>query len=191
LASSLGEEMFVASTSGGYDLHELFSALQKCIRRGMEYEAVHFAAEIEAFGKSGPTILWNRLKIIACEDVGPANPVMPLIIDLLFRQYQTEKSKLGDSSDRLFLVNAVVCLCRSSKSRIADDLLNIVYAEREEGKHIPIPDFALDMHTKKGVAMGRGNDYFFSEGNKLENEAFPNPYTQKAKTVLEKRCKTK
>ena len=37
----------LASTERGYDLHELLSALQKCIRRGMEYEAVHFALELE------------------------------------------------------------------------------------------------------------------------------------------------
>ena len=176
----------MASTGSGYDLHELLSALQKCIRRGMEYEAVHFAVELEAFGKSGPTILWNRLKIIACEDIGPANATMPLLIDLLLKQYQTEKSKLGDSSDQLFLVNAVVCLCRSPKSRITDDLLTIVKREREEGKRLPIPDFALDKHTKRGASMGRGTDHFFSEGNKLENEAFPNPYTEKAKALLTK-----
>jgi replication-associated recombination protein RarA len=176
----------MASTSSGYDLHELLSALQKCIRRGMEYEAVHFAAELESFGKSGPTILWNRLKIIASEDVGPANPLMPILIDLMLKQYQSEKSKLGDSSERLFLVNAVVCLCRSSKSRITDDLLTLVYRERDEGKKLPIPDFALDKHTKRGASMGRGFDHFFSEGNKLENEAFTNPYTEKVKAMLTK-----
>ena len=175
----------VASTERGYDLHELLSALQKCIRRGMEYEAVHFALELEAFGKSGPTILWNRLKIIACEDIGPANPTMPLLVDLMLRQYQTEKAKLVESSDRLFLVNAVVCLCRSPKSRITDDLLCVVSNEREkENKKIPIPDFALDSHTSQGAKMGRGIDHFFTEGNKLENEAFPNPYTKRAKELL-------
>jgi hypothetical protein len=45
-----------------------------------------------------------------------------------------------------------------------------------------IPDHALDMHTMKGKAMGRGLDHFRSEGAKLvppptepdayENEAY-------------------
>jgi len=83
------------------------------------------------------------------------------------------------------MVNAVVCLCRSPKSRITDDLLNVVYTEREaEGKCLPIPDFALDMHTRRGREKGRGIDYFFSEGNKLSNEAFANPYTERAKELL-------
>jgi replication-associated recombination protein RarA len=178
----------MVNTNSGYDLHELLSALQKCIRRGMEYEAVHFAAELEAFN---PTALWNRLKIISSEDIGCANPLATLLVESLFKAYQTAKGKLGDDTYRLFMVNAVVCLCHSPKSRITDDLLSVVYTEREiEGKRLEIPDFALDMHTKKGAAMGRGIDYFFTESNKLENEAFQNPYTEKAKELIKKKHKT-
>ena len=61
----------------------------------------------------------------------------------------------------------------------------MVSTEREkENKKIPIPDFALDSHTSQGAKMGRGIDHFFTEGNKLENEAFPNPYTKRAKELL-------
>jgi replication-associated recombination protein RarA len=155
----------------------------------MEYEAAHFAVELEEFN---PTMLWNRLKIIACEDIGPANPVMPLLIDYLQKQYLTEKSKLAESSYKLYLINAVVCLCRSQKSRITDDLLNVVYTERErDGKFLPIPDYALDKHTARGKAMGKGIEDFFSEGNKITNEAFPNPYTEKARELLKNQDKQK
>lgn len=110
---------------------------------------------------------------------------MPLLIDYLQKQYLAEKSKLAENSHKLYLINAVVCLSRSQKSRITDDLLNIVYTERDrEGKFLSVPDFALDKHTARGKAMGKGIDDFFTEGNKLENEAFPNPYTQKAKELL-------
>jgi len=159
--------------------------MQKSIRRGMEYEAVHFAVELEEFN---PTMLWNRLKIIACEDIGPANPIMPILIDLLQHQYLAEKSKLAESGYKLFMVNAVVCLCRSQKSRITDDLLSVVYSERElEHKFLPIPNFALDKHTARGKAMGKNIDDFFIEGNKLENEAFPNPFMKRARELLKKR----
>lgn len=179
----------MAVTKNGYDLFELLSALQKCIRRGMEYEAVHFAVELSEFGRGGPTSLWKRLKTVACEDIGCANPVMPILIDTLHKHYQSETGGLSPDEDycRLLIVNAVVCLCRSPKTRITDDLLNVVYTEREfEGEHPEIPDFALDMHTKRGKEKGRGIDYFFAEGNKLENEAFENPYTEKAKELLKK-----
>jgi hypothetical protein len=36
-----------------------------------------------------------------------------------------------------------------------------------------IPDYALDMHTMKGKAMGRGLDHFRKEGAKLVNRAGP------------------
>lgn len=69
-------------------------------------------------------------------------------------------------------------------------MLNVVYAEQQyEGKRLEVPDFALDKHTAKGKAMGRGIDYFFTEGNKLENEAFTNPYTDRAKELLKKHGK--
>jgi len=172
----------MATTKHGYDHYELISALQKCIRRGMDYEAVHFAIELETFN---PTMLWNRLRIISCEDIGPANPVMPLLIDLLQKQYLAEKSKLTTNTHQLFLINAVVCLCHSQKSRITEDLLSIVNYEREnENKFLNIPDFALDIHTKQGKNKGRGIDHFFTEGNKIENEGIINPYTEKAKKLL-------
>jgi replication-associated recombination protein RarA len=154
----------------------------------MEYEAAHFAVELEEFN---PTMLWNRLKIIASEDIGPANPVMPLLIDYLQKQYLTEKSKLAESGYKLYLMNAVVCLCRSQKSRIADDLQTVVYMEREDGKLPAIPDFALDKHTARGKALGKGIDDFFTEGNKVANEAFPNPYTEKAKQLLKSKNEIK
>ena len=137
----------LAKTKHGYDHYELLSALQKCIRRGMEYEAVHFAMELEEFN---PSMLWNRLKVIAAEDIGPANPQMTGLVDILLKNYLAEKSKLGDNHATLYLANAVVCLCFSQKSRITDDLLNVVYMEREkENKFLPIPDFALDRHTAR------------------------------------------
>jgi len=170
-------------TQRGYDFHELLSALQKDIRRGNEYEAMFWAAELESFN---PTALWNRLKVIASEDIGCANPLMPILIETLRRQYVENKQKVDNKDEwRLFLVNAVLCMCRSKKSRITDDLLNIVYGEiQHEDKKLPIPDYALDMHTSRGRRKGRGFDHFFSEGNRLKNEPFENPYTVKAKEIL-------
>jgi replication-associated recombination protein RarA len=135
-------------------------------------------------------MLWNRLRVIACEDIGPANPMMPILIDVLQKNYLAEKSKLAESEYKIYLVNAVVCLCFSQKSRITDDLLNVVYTERErESKFLPIPEYALDKHTARGKAMGKGIEDFFGEGNKLENEAFNNAYTERAKELLKKYSK--
>jgi len=155
-------------THNGRDFYELLSALQKCVRRGLELEAVHFAVELEEFN---PTALWNRLEIIASEDVGCANLLMPLLIENLHRSYLKSKEKLNDDSYRLFLVNAVVCLCRSPHSRITDDLLHKVY---DENKLLPIPDFALDgKHTARCTTIGS------ETWDTVVNEPFPNPYKKK------------
>ena len=165
----------MVETNSGYDLHELLSALQKCVRRGLEYEATHFAVELEEFN---PTALWNRLKIISSEDVGCANSIMPLLIENLHKDYLRVKEKLNDDSYRLFVVNAVVCLCRSWKSRISDDLLKVVYNERENRILPKIPDFALDgIHTRRCTKEGA------ETWDKVENEPFPNPYREKARKL--------
>jgi replication-associated recombination protein RarA len=159
----------------------VLSAVQKEIRRGNEYNAVFWAVEAESLN---PTAFWDRLRVIASEDIGVANPIAPLIIDVLEKDYDKFKGK-KDDPHRIFLTNAVLYLARSPKSRIVDDLLNVVYGEIQyEDKKLPIPDYALDMHTRRGREMGRGYDYFFSEGNKLNNEAFENPYTARAKELL-------
>jgi replication-associated recombination protein RarA len=170
----------MAITANGYDMFELLSALQKCIRRNLEHDALFFAIELETFN---PSALWNRLKVIASEDIGFAFPLMPILIETLEKQYLKEKSKLDRKPDDfaylLFVSNAVVCLCSSQKSRITDDLLNVVLIERTNGTLIQIPDFALDMHTAKGRNMGRGFEHFFNEGSKLENEYGSNPWKER------------
>ena len=170
-------------TQRGYYIDELLSALQKDIRRGNEYEAVFWAAELESFN---PRMLWNRLRVIASEDIGPAYPRMPLLIETLERHYFDARKRRNDSY-RVFLSNAIVNLVRCRKSRIADNLLTVVYGEiQHENKELPIPDYALDKHTKKGRKMGRGWTHFFNEGCKLENEAFDDPYRERALELVTK-----
>jgi replication-associated recombination protein RarA len=168
----------------GYSPYDLDSALHKDIRRGNEYEALFWAVKMENVGKNRGRRLWNKLKVIASEDIGPANPIMPLVIETLEKQYFDALKRRSDTC-RLFLANAVVILARSSKSRIVDDLLNIVYGQiQHEDKKLPVPDYALDMHTSRGKRKGRSYDHFFSEGNKLGNEVFENLYTKEAKEIL-------
>ena len=175
-------------TLRGYYFEELLSALQKDIRRGNEYEAVFWAVELETFN---PTALWNRLRIIASEDIGIANPLASLVIDILEKEYTDARRRENDSY-RLFLTHAVLFLARSRKSRIVDDLLNVVYGEiQREDKKLTIPDYALDKHTQRGREMKRGWEHFYTEGNKLSNEAFENPYTEKAKEILDKHNRLK
>ena len=62
-----------SSSVSKFDLSKMFlmfSCLQKAIRRGQEEEAYFWACELMSLGKGGETALWNRLRVIASEDIG-------------------------------------------------------------------------------------------------------------------------
>lgn len=63
-----------------------------------------WAVKLESFNKAA---LWNRLKVIAVEDVGVAHSSMPILIDVLEKQYFKAIDEKDDSS-RLFLATTYV-----------------------------------------------------------------------------------
>ena len=66
-------------------------------------------------------MFWNRLKVIGTEDVGLANPTIPLLIFVLEKNYfDTYERK--NNVYKLFLIHAILLLSRTPKSRIVDDL---------------------------------------------------------------------
>lgn len=151
------------STIGGYKCEEVTSALQKCIRRGLEEDALFWATELDLsnFGE----YVWKRLKIIASEDIGlEENSSRAILVRALYENWseQRKKADTRHAPERLFLVHAVIALCRSFKSRSVDNAL-IVFYEGERKKR-SIPDFALDRHTSRGRRMRRGWHHFFTEG---------------------------
>ena len=176
----------------GYNYFDLLSALQKDIRRGNEKRAVFWATETESMGSKQTSALWNRLKIIAIEDIGPANQIAPVVIKALEIQYfDLKKTNNKKKPERLPLVNAVLFLSGSLKSRIVDNLLTVVYGERDLEKKCPeIPKEYKDMHTKDGVKGQVGIENFFDESAKLDLEVIVDPYKAEAKEIsLEKEKK--
>ena len=77
-------------------------------------------------------------------------------------------------------------LCaRAKKSRLADHFQAVCRGRNAENV-LEIPDYALDMHTRKGQAMGRGIDHFRQVGALLENKAdIPDPYEEECYKVCE------
>ena len=59
------------TTKRGYNFYEVLSAFQKAIRRGDGKLAGYWALEL--YDSGFETHVWNRLRIIACEDI--AEPV--------------------------------------------------------------------------------------------------------------------
>lgn len=153
------------TTPGGYTNGEVTSALQKCIRRGEEENALFWMTELSLAGYGN--YVWKRLRIMASEDIGIANSDVCVQIRTLNENWTEQRKNKEDRSlaERLFLVHAVMILARAEKSRRVDNALMVFY-EGERPKR-EIPDVALDMHTQRGRKKGRGVQHFFEEGAKL------------------------
>jgi len=151
----------IRNTPNGYNPYEVASAMQKCIRRGLEYEAYWWAHELAI--NQMIAWVWRRLLVIACEDIGMADPQAVVVVNAC-RQTWTEvaDAKSGDPEWSI-LAEAVLYLCRSRKSRSADDLAHLVWLRKEgrdpktlekstsaQKEHLDIPAFALDIHTRRG-----------------------------------------
>jgi hypothetical protein len=150
-------------TVGGYVCEEVTSAMQKCIRRGMEEQALFWATELDLTGFG--EYVWKRLKIIASEDVGlEENSLRAVTVRALYDNWleQRKKNDSKHAPERLFVVHAVLALSRSYKSRVVDNALIVFYEGKRNG--FEIPDFALDRHTQRGRRLKRGWGHFFSEG---------------------------
>lgn len=169
---------FTQSTARGYQMGEVVSALQKSIRRGDEAQATWWAAELDQSGYAG--YAWNRLQIICSEDVGPAWPEGPAVIGALHTMWEaTAARKNQHRPERLFLTHAAMLLAQAPKSRRVDEAAWANYGTA--GQYFDVPDYALDMHTARGRAMGRGEEHFDTEASVLVNETTwdDNPYLER------------
>lgn len=151
-------------TRSGYSAYEVVSALQKAVRRGELDNALYWAAELDQSGFSD--WLWRRLKVMSVEDIGPAWPEAPAVIKAVHDQWKEAKPRPGGGSV-MCIVHAVTCLVRAPKSRM-NDVAGTVHWSAHEELYREIPDEALDGHTQRGKAKGRGVDWFFDESAKVE-----------------------
>lgn len=171
------------TTPGGYAMGEVASALQKCIRRGLEDESLFWATELDLAGYG--EYAFKRLRIIASEDVGLGEPDACVVVRSLYENFdEMRKKKDPNKPERLFLVHAVMHLARARKSRAVDNACVHFYLGKRQKREIP--DFALDKHTRRGRQMGRGFGHFFAEGAIVENENYEclDPYKQSARGTL-------
>jgi replication-associated recombination protein RarA len=175
--------LYKVTTVNGHLLPEVVSALQKCIRRGLLDDAVYWAVDMYLTGYD--EYCWKRLRIMASEDVGPAEPNLPATIEALYRTYTDLKKKKDEAHapQRLQLVHAVILLAQARKNRVVDHALIYHFGNHAMLKR-SVPDFALDKHTAAGKRLGRGSEHFFSEGIKLENESGDDPYRELARNAL-------
>lgn len=160
-------EQFELRTKGGYDFFQVASALQKCIRRGMEDDAMYWAVEL--YESNYANYVWKRLIIMASEDVGLGDPDTIVRLMALKQSYDFLTIKKEKSMpERLPFTNAVLLLVRSAKSRYVDHAITVWWHRNATERRV-MHDWVFDMHTRKGKEMGRGLDFFYSESAKIYN----------------------
>lgn len=151
-------------TRKDYSFYDCSSAFQKEIRRSNEKKALFFAFELYASGYS--KYIWKRMFVIASEDIGLADDSVAVKLNALYNNWKMI-NETGANGSSVPFVHAVMILARAKKSRICDHAK--IYAMKTDD-NFDIPDYAYDMHTRKGKQLKRGNQYFLDHGAKLENE---------------------
>ncbi len=154
------------TTRSGLAADEVISALQKLIRRGLEEAAAELAWEMYQTSEQLEDFAWTRLAVISVEDIGLGSPQAPVLIATLDRMRRAVDYTAPDRP--LYLIHAVRYLCAQPKDRGSDLLLNIVAELARRGRVPTIPDYALDMHTRRGQDLGRGIEHFLAEGSRVE-----------------------
>lgn len=152
-------------TINNFRADEVISALQKEIRRGNVENACRLAYEMILTSSKLESKLWQRLLVISVEDIGMGCITAPSLIGRLFEMHN--QFDVGEHDRYLFAIHAVRFLCECDKDRSSDELFNWI-----KHKNIPpvIPDYAIDMHTRRGKKMGRSIEHFYHEAAKIKPE---------------------
>lgn len=94
------------NTHAGYNVYDMYSMMQKAIRRGSYEEAGFAAKQIEREYRAS---MWNRILVISAEDC----------FGVITKEIVELKKADDINNDSRHISNAVALLCRSQKSRDA------------------------------------------------------------------------
>lgn len=164
-----GDPWTLVRTLHDFPADEVISSLQKEVRRGNTENAALLAYEMLITSLEMEEYLWGRLQVISVEDIGFGNVSAPLLVETLYQMHLRLPRPRGDRY--LYAIHAVRFLCRCEKERGSDDLLGWMRNAVERGAALPtIPDYAIDMHTRRGQEMGRDYAHFLDEASKVHPE---------------------
>nr|QBK92833.1 MAG: uncharacterized protein LCPAC401_04710 [Pithovirus LCPAC401] len=139
--------IFALKTLHGFEFSEASSSLQKAIRRGHWKDALQWAIEMSQVPVQGRSNLFNRLYIIAVEDIGPADPKQFLIINALHKLY------LEDKENVLYAATGAVSLAKAKKSRANDWAVHVYRFSQEDVKDENVEnlvdEFVMNFFNKK------------------------------------------
>jgi replication-associated recombination protein RarA len=163
------EDLWSRTTSlNGYPVDELRSVLQKSIRRGLLEEAMLAGRELYASGPECEEMLWRRLEVITAEDVGIGLIQGPAIIEALYQQ----QKRMANEADRwMYAAHAIRLLAQARKDRTTMEIASWAKEVLARGERkVVVEDYHVDLHTRRGVALGRGSEHWWAHGARLDNQ---------------------
>jgi replication-associated recombination protein RarA len=157
------------TTRSGLPADEVISGLQKSLRRSMLDNALLLGWEMYLSSPELEEMLWSRLCVISVEDVGFGNPQAPILAEALHAMHARYPRPGHDRF--LFAAHLIRSIAAAPKDRTTDDMVNWAKFGMELGERRPqIPDFALDMHTRRGQELKRDYRWFLEEASRVSPE---------------------
>lgn len=151
--------------------YDIISAFIKSIRGSDPDGAIYWLARMIEGGED-PMFIARRLVILACEDIGLANPNALLLANACFDTIH----KIGMPEGRIPLAECVIYLATSQKSNSAymaiDSALELV---RKTGNQ-PVPLHIRNAPTKLMKDLGYGANYLYAHnypGNFVRQQYLP------------------
>lgn len=139
--------------------YDVISALQKSIRGSDTDAALHYLARLIEAGDL--PIIARRLRVIAYEDIGLANPAVAARAVTAIEAAE----KLGFPEARIPLANATIELALSPKSISAYTAIDAALADVRKGGTGDVPDHLRDAHYKGAEKLGHGVEYVYPHGH--------------------------
>jgi putative ATPase len=135
--------------------YNVLSSFQKSIRGSDVNASLHYLARLIEAGDD--TSIIRRLKVIAFEDIGIADPEAVIFTCMACDSVR----ELGFPEARIPLANAVVRLCLSPKSNSAYVALDAAIADIKAGNIGEIPMHLRDSHYASASKLGHGQGYLY------------------------------
>lgn len=139
--------------------YDVISALQKSIRGSDTDAALHYLARLIEAGDL--PIIARRLRVIAYEDIGLANPAVAARAVTAIEAAE----KLGFPEAWIPLANATIELALSPKSNSAYTAIDAALADVRKGGTGDVPDHLRDAHYKGAEKLGHGVEYVYPHGH--------------------------
>nr|WP_250638276.1 replication-associated recombination protein A [Spiroplasma clarkii] len=171
ILKNIYDTAYAKGTGVGDEHYDLLSALQKSIRGSDVNASLYYWARLVQNGDF--ETLMRRMTVIAYEDIGLANPAIPVRV---FQACQAFR-QIGMPEGRIILGLAIVEMALSEKSNSAylatDQALNDV----QTGKIYSIPKHLKDTHYQSAAKLGSGIGYLYPHD--FENDWVAQTYLPK------------